>query len=114
MRRCMNRKVFYSFRLLFYGEYTCANVFYACHLSHSVFHHYFIKHQALIRLSKSRHKVVCRVAQENGACANGVSILTGTTKSQFSRIRRTVIPHPNDTKFTVELASTQGRPDFKF
>ena len=34
----------------------------------------------------SRHTVVCRAAQENGAFANGVSILTGTTKSQFSRI----------------------------
>ena len=63
---------------------------------------------------ESRHTVVCRAAQENGACANGVSILTGTTKSRFSRIRSSVIPYPNGTKFTVELASTQGRPDFKF
>ena len=28
----------------------------------------------------SRHTVVCRAAQENGARANGVSILTGITK----------------------------------
>ena len=35
------------------------------------------------------------VAQENGACANGVSILTGTTKSRFSRIRSSVIAYPN-------------------
>ena len=62
----------------------------------------------------SRHTVVCRAAQENGARANVVSILTGTTKSRFSRIRSSVIPYPNGTKFTVELASTQGRPDFKF
>ena len=27
---------------------------------------------------ESRHTVVCRTAQENGARANGVSILTGT------------------------------------
>ena len=27
--------------------------------------------------------VVCHVAQENGARVNGVSIMTGTTKSQF-------------------------------
>ena len=32
---------------------------------------------------RSRHMVVCRAAQENEACANGVSILTGTTKSRF-------------------------------
>ena len=51
--------------------------------------------------------------RKRGAC-NGVSILTGTTKSRFSRICSSVIPYPNGTKFTVELASTQGRPDFKF
>ena len=45
---------------------------------------------------------------------NGVSIFTGPTKARFSRIRSSVIPYPNGTKFTVELASTQGRPDFKF
>ena len=48
--------------------------------------------------------VVCHDAtQENGARANGVSILTGTTKSQFSQIRSSVMPYLN---FTVELAST--------
>jgi len=47
---------------------------------------------------------VYRVAQKNGACANGVNILTGTTKLRFSRIRSSVIPYPNGTKFTVELA----------
>ena len=30
---------------------------------------------------------MCRAPQENGVRANGVSLLTGTTKSQFSRIR---------------------------
>jgi len=58
--------------------------------------------------------VVCRAAQKNRVRTNGVSILTGTTKSRFSLIRSSVIPYPNGTKFTVELASTQGRPDFKF
>ena len=46
---------------------------------------------------KSRHTVVCRVAQENGAHANGVSILTGTTKSQFSCICSSVMYYPNGT-----------------
>ena len=32
------------------------------------------------KINISRHTVVCRVAQENGVCANGVSIFTGTTK----------------------------------
>jgi len=73
-----------------------------------------LKDHASIVYSVSRHTVVCRTAQKNGARANGVSILTETTKSRFSRIRSSVIPHPNGTKFTVELASTQGRPDFKF
>jgi len=57
--------------------------------------------------------VVCPVAQENRECANGVSILT-ETKSQFSRIRSSLMPHPNGVKFTVELAFTQGKPQFKF
>ena len=62
----------------------------------------------------SRYTVVCHAAQENGACANVLSILTGTTKSRFSRIHSSVIPCPNGTKFNVELAATKGRPDFKF
>jgi len=63
---------------------------------------------------QARHTVVCRAAQENGARANGVSILTGTTKSRFSRICRSVIAYPNGTTFIVELASMKGRPGFKF
>ena len=35
-------------------------------------------------------------------------------KSWFSRIHSSVIPYPNDTKFTAELASTQGRAHFVF
>jgi len=62
----------------------------------------------------SRHTVVCRAAQENEAHANGVSTLTGTTKSRFSRICSSVIAYPNGTKFTVELAFMKGRPHFKF
>ena len=30
-----------------------------------------------------RHTVECRVAQDNVVCANGVNILTGTTKLHF-------------------------------
>jgi len=62
----------------------------------------------------SRDMVVFRAAQENGAHANGVSILTGITKSRFSRICSSVIAYPNGTKFTVELASMKGRPHFRF
>ena len=52
--------------------------------------------------------------QENGTHANVVSILTGTTKSRFSRICSSVMAYPNGIKFTVELASMKGRPRFKF
>ena len=60
-----------------------------------------------------RHTVVCRAAQENGVSVNGVSILTETTKSRYSRIHSSVMSYPNGTKCTVELASMQGRPHFK-
>ena len=39
--------------------------------------------------------VVCCVAQKNRVRTNGVSILTGTTKSRFSHICSSVMPHPN-------------------
>jgi len=58
----------------------------------------------------SRHMVVRRAAQENKARTYGLSIMTRTIKSQFSCIRSSVMPNPNGTKFTVELASTLGRP----
>ena len=63
---------------------------------------------------ESKHTIVYREAQENRARANGVSILTRKSKSQFSRIRNSVMPYPNSTKFITELASTEGRPQFKF
>ena len=44
-----------------------------------------------------------------GARTNGVSMLTGTTKS---RICSSVMAYPNGTKFTVELTSMKGRPRF--
>ena len=50
----------------------------------------------------SRHMVVCCVAQENVVRANGVSALTGITKSRFSCIYSSMMPYPNDTKFTGE------------
>ena len=56
-----------------------------------------------------RHMIVCCAAQENGMRANGVNILTGTTKSRFSWIRSSMMPNP---KFTVELASIQGASQF--
>ena len=61
----------------------------------------------------SRHMVMCRAAQDKGAHANGVSILTGTTKSQF-HVSSSVMSSPNGTKFTVEIASMQERPHSKF
>jgi len=57
-------------------------------------------------LIKRRGSVIC--GPRKRARTNGVSILAGTGKSQFSHIRSSVMPYPNSTKFTVELASTQG------
>ena len=54
------------------------------------------------------------VLQENGAYANGVSILTGTTQLRFSHICSSMMAYPNGTKFTMELASMKGRLRFKF
>ena len=53
-------------------------------------------------------------AQENGAWANGVSILTERTKSRFSRICSSVMSNLNRTKFTMEVPSTWERPQPKF
>ena len=78
---------------------------------HGLYLHMYHFHTSDQRLEVwlSRHTVVCRAAQENGGRTNGVSILTRTTKSRFSCIHTSTIPFPNDTKFTVELASsTQG------
>jgi len=50
----------------------------------------------------------CRAAQENGACANYVSILTGTTKSRFWHILNSMIFYP------VEVPAYQGRLNTKF
>ena len=52
-------------------------------------------------------------AQENRAHANRVSILTGTTNLWFSRIRSSIMPNPNGIKFTMQLASPQGRSHSK-
>ena len=56
--------------------------------------------------------IVCCAVQENGARTNGLSILTGIINLQFSRIRSSMMPDPNSTKFIV--LSTQGRPQSKF
>jgi len=58
--------------------------------------------------------VVCCAAQENGMHVNRVSILTETTKLQFSCICSSVMSYPNGTKFTVEVPYTQERPHFKY
>jgi len=54
------------------------------------------------------------MAQENGVCANYVSILTGATKSRFSRIRNSMIFYPKNTKVAVEVPAYQGRLRTKF
>ena len=56
--------------------------------------------------------IVCCAVQENGARTNGLSILTGIINLQFSRIRSSMMPDPNSTKFIV--LSTQERPQSKF
>ena len=58
--------------------------------------------------------VVCRAAQENGARASYVSILTGITKSRFSHIRNSMIFYPKNTKAAVEVPAYQGRQHTKF
>ena len=60
---------------------------------------------------KSRQTVVCRAAQENRACTNYISILTGTTKSC---IRNSIIFYLKNTKVAVEVPAYQGRLRIKF
>ena len=62
----------------------------------------------------SRHTVVCRVAHENRAHANYVSILTGTKKSWFSRVCNSMIFYPKNTKVAVEVPAYQGKVHTKF
>ena len=57
---------------------------------------------------------MCRAAQENRGHANYVSILTGTTKSQFSRIRNSMIFYQKKTEVAVEVPTYQGRLHTKF
>ena len=57
--------------------------------------------------------IVCRAAQENGACANYVRILTRTTKSQFSRIHNCEL-YLMDAKAVVDVLAYQGRMHAKF
>ena len=46
--------------------------------------------------------------RKTGRAQTGVSILTGTTKTRFSRIHRSVIFYPKITKFAVELPAYKG------
>ena len=61
----------------------------------------------------SRH-IVCRAAQENGARANYVSILTGKTKSQFSPIYNSVVFYLINPKVAVDVPAYQRRLHTKF
>ena len=65
-----------------------------------------------LSIIKTHGSVSC--GPRNGTRAHNVSILTGTTKSRFSRIRSSMMPQPNCTKFAVELLSIQGMLSFKF
>ena len=51
----------------------------------------------------SRHTVVCRAAQENGARARYVSILPGITKSRFSHTHNSVFFYLINPKVAVEV-----------
>ena len=62
----------------------------------------------------SRYTVVCRAAQENGARANYVSILTGTTKSWFSHIHNSVVFYLINSKVAVEVPAYLRRLHIKF
>ena len=62
---------------------------------------------------KTHGSVSCSI-RKRGAHKWSKYILTGTTKSQFSRTRSCVILDLNGTKFTVEVPFTQGRPHSKF
>ena len=62
----------------------------------------------------SRHTVVCHAAQENGAHANYVSILTGTTKSRFSPIYNSVVFYLINPKVAVDVPAYQRRLHTKF
>ena len=52
--------------------------------------------------------------QENGARAKYVSILTGITKSRFSRIHNSVVFYLIDPRIAVEVPAYQGRLHTKF
>ena len=57
---------------------------------------------------------MCPAAQENGARANYMSILTGTTKSRFSRIHNSVVFYLINPKVAVEVPAYQRRVHTKF
>jgi len=57
----------------------------------------------------SRHTVVCRSPLENGARLNGVSILTGTTKLQFSHICSSVMSYTN-LQWRLHFKSKENLP----
>ena len=65
-------------------------------------------------LSESRHTVVFRVAQENVARINYVSILTGTIKSRFSHIHNSVVFYLINSKVAVEVPAYQRWLHTKF
>ena len=56
------------------------------------------------------HTVVCCAAQENRVCKWSEYIDRNNKVAIFTHL----MSYPNGIKFTVELASTQGKPDFKF
>jgi len=60
------------------------------------------------------YTVVCCAAEENGARANYVSILTGTTKLRFSHIHNSVVFYLINPKVAVEVPAYQGRLHTKF
>ena len=57
---------------------------------------------------------MCRAAQENRTRANYLSILTGTTKLQFSPIHNSVVFYLINSKVAVEVPAYQRRLHTKF
>ena len=57
---------------------------------------------------------MCRAAQENVAHVNYVSILTGTTRSQFSRIHTSMVCYLINPKVALEVPAYQRKLHTKF
>ena len=103
--------------LLFYYDLiscttpACCSAFYQCAMVPILVENYLV-YLFVNFFCKSRHTVVCRVAQEAGVPP--VSILTGRKKTQFLHLCSSVIPSPIGTKFAREVPASMGSLHTKF